>query len=532
MTRPAERPAPSVVAQLDALFAPWNRTDEPGLVVGVVQDGRLLYRRAFGMASLEHGVANTPATRMRIGSVSKHFTAVLALLLAEESRLDLDAPIRTYIPELEGPGGDPTTRQLLQHRGGSRCYLDLGFIGHGLNLPRRGWPLQTQVRQAGANFAPGTAMIYNNGGYHLVSLAIERVGGAPFERQLEDRLFSVVGMPETQSIPSDHDITPGLATCHLPLRGGRWRRGLVWTEELRGEGAMVSTVDDMLRWMAHLRASPGLRAQLTERPQYADGQVGDYALGLLVGRYRGLDIIHHPGSVSGGSSHMLQAPNDGLDIFIVANGARDALPPRLSERVVDIVLADRLEPHEAPTPAAAYAAWLGDWWSSDTGMVYSLADQDGALTLSTAKALVSGQLREMGEGRLLEPAGTVGRVELTLLDDTRLAIRFGASEAVYERLAPNAEDVAGFARVAVGRYFSPDADAYADVTVQGGTLNIRTSDGQGELVAQLVPLSPRVAYAKPASLLAPFRFTITLDPDADGFSLHTTRTRNLAFRRA
>lgn len=70
----------SVTEQLDALFAPWGRTDEPGLVVGVVKDGRLIYRRGFGMASLEHGVANTPTTRMRIGSISKHFTSLLALL--------------------------------------------------------------------------------------------------------------------------------------------------------------------------------------------------------------------------------------------------------------------------------------------------------------------------------------------------------------------------------------------------------------------------------------------------------------------
>ncbi|HEY1753609.1 MAG TPA: serine hydrolase, partial [Caulobacteraceae bacterium] len=69
-----QTPTQNVTEQLDALFAPWRRTDEPGLVVGVVKDGRLIYRRAFGMASLEHAVANTPATRMRIGSISKHFT--------------------------------------------------------------------------------------------------------------------------------------------------------------------------------------------------------------------------------------------------------------------------------------------------------------------------------------------------------------------------------------------------------------------------------------------------------------------------
>src|ERR1700679_3416902 len=124
-TAEAEAPAKSVTEQLDALFGPGNRADEPGLVVGGVKDGATIYRRGFGMASLETSVANTPKTRMRIGSTSNHFTCLLALLLAEEGKLDMDAPIRTYIPELTGPGGDPTVRQLVQHRGGSRCYLDL-----------------------------------------------------------------------------------------------------------------------------------------------------------------------------------------------------------------------------------------------------------------------------------------------------------------------------------------------------------------------------------------------------------------------
>jgi len=537
--RPIEAATKSVAEQLDALFAPWNRTDEPGLVVGVAKDGRVIYRRAFGMASLEHGAANTPKTRMRVGSITKHFTCLLALLLAEDGKLDLDAPIRAYIPELAGPGGDPTVRQLLQHRGGSRCYLDLGFIGHGLGLPPLGWPLKAQVRQQGRNFAPGEAMIYNNGGYDLVSIAIERVGEAPFEEQLKTRLFDVVGMPDTASVPSDHDITPGVATFHLPRRGGRWRRGMVWTDELRGAGAIVSTIDDMLRWMAHLRArdrfgSPATWAQLTERPTYADGRTGDYALGLLVGRYRGLDIVHHSGGVSGGSAQMLLLPNDGLDVFIMANGARDASPVRLAEQVVDIVLADRVAPETAKIAAEDYKPWLGDWWSPETGMVYSLIELEASLALETAKSGVGAPLQLAGDGRLIQPAGGLGEVEVTPGLGDELAIRFGPWSGPYERLTATAADVAAFAAAAVGTYFSHDADATASIEAEGEALAIRASDGLGEVTAPLIPLSASVAYSKPASLLAQFRTTISLDLEngrASGFRLCTGRTRGLEFRR-
>jgi CubicO group peptidase (beta-lactamase class C family) len=529
----------SVTAQLDALFARWNRTDEPGLVVGVAQNGRVIYRRAFGMASLEHGVANVPTTRMRVGSISKHFTCLLALLLAEDGKIDLDSPIRAYIPELAGPGGDPTVRQLLQHRGGSRCYLDLGFIGHGLSLPPLGWPLKAQVRQQGRNFAPGEGMIYNNGGYDLVSIALERIGGAPFEEQLKTRLFDVVGMPDTASVPSDHDITPGVATFHLPRRGDRWRRGMVWTDELRGAGAIISTVDDMLRWMAHLRArdrfgSPSTWTQLTERPTYAEGRVGVYALGLLLGRYRGLDILHHSGGVAGGSAQMLLLPNDGLDVFIMANGAREASPVRLAEQVVDIVLADRVGTEAPKLPAEDYQPWLGDWWSPETRMVYSLIEQEASLALETAKAGVGGLLRPGADGRLVEPAGGLGEVEVTLGDGEALTIRFGPWSASYERLSATAADEAAFRSAAVGTYFSHDADATATIKAEGEALTIRTSDGLGEVTAPLIPLSARAAYSRPASLLSQFRTTISLELEngrATGFQLCTARTRNLEFRR-
>ena len=115
---------PAIVDVLDALFEPWNRRKAPGLTVGVSLAGRVLYRRGFGMASLETAVANGPATRMRIGSTSKHFTCLLILLLAQDGMIDLDAPIGTYIPELQGEVARPTIRQRRKPTHASRS----GFV--------------------------------------------------------------------------------------------------------------------------------------------------------------------------------------------------------------------------------------------------------------------------------------------------------------------------------------------------------------------------------------------------------------------
>lgn len=533
-----EAPARTVAEQLDALFAPWSRTDEPGLSVGVAKDGEVIYRRGFGMASLETAAAITPKTRMRIGSTSKHFTCLLALLLAEEGKLDIDQPIRTYVPELTGPGGEPTLRQLMQHRGGSRCYLDIGFVGHGMAKPPRGRALEVQVRQTGRNFAPGTAMIYNNGGYHLVSIAIERVGGAPFEAQLKSRLFDVVGMPDTASIPSDHDITPGVATMHIPGENGGWRRGLFPSDEVRGEGAIVSTVDDMLRWMAHLRSRErfGVAASwaaLTEKPRFPDGAVGAYALGLIVDQYRGRPIVHHSGGVIGGTAQMLTFPEDGLDVIVLANGAKAANVVRLAEQVADIVLAGRLGPETAPIPADEFKAALGDYWSPDNRMIYSLLDEGGELKLGMAKSAVGVPVQRADGGRLVMPWGGIGEVSVKPLDGA-LEVRFGGETVRCKKLAPADGDQAALAAAATGRYLSDDADSVAEIDPDGDKLMLSLSDGLGRTRAPLIALSPRVAYSRPPGAMSVFRTTISLDVEggrATGFQLDTPRTRGLAFRR-
>src|SRR5476651_2357655 len=163
-SRSMARPEPDgLISAFDDVFSEFNRSDAPGLVVGISQYGKGLYRRGFGLACLELGVANTPSTRMRIASASKHFTCIAALLLAEEGKLDIDASIRSYVPELPILAGEPTLRQLMTHTGGYRCYLDLHMLGNGGAAMEKGRALNYQLQQHDVNFAPGERMMYCNG---------------------------------------------------------------------------------------------------------------------------------------------------------------------------------------------------------------------------------------------------------------------------------------------------------------------------------------------------------------------------------
>lgn len=489
------------------------------------------------MASLESGVAISPKTRMRIGSTSKHFAALLALLLQEEGKFDLDLPIRTFLPELVGPSGDPTARQLLRHRGGGRCYLDLQFIAHGMTPPPPGTSYETLCRQAGRNFPPGAAMIYNNGGYHLLSRALDRAGGAPYETQLKERLFDPVGMPDTISAPSDHDIIPGAATLHVPNpTGPGWRRGLFPTEDVRGEGAIVSTVDDMLRWAAHLRTrnrfgSPDTWSQLVELPREADGTTGRYALGLRHDLYRGLPTVHHAGGVIGGLSQMLTFPSHGLDVVILANGARAANPVELALKVADIILGEELGPALPSLTATGYEALVGNWWSPETGMIYGFGEQAGHFGLSICSLDIVAPLSRDADGALLCSSTGLGDIIIdpaTAEAPAGLSIRFAGVSERYVRLVQN--DAAMSDRW-LGRYRSADAGCDANIAWDSKRLLLSCQSPFGRAVSALTVLHQRAAISVSTMPGLPFSSALTLDDDGGGFWMNTSRTRHLRFER-
>jgi len=307
---------------------------------------------------------------------------------------------------------------------------------------------------------------------------------------------------------------------------------------VRGEGAIVSTVDDMLRWMAHLRTrdrfgSAETWAAMTTRPRYADGTLGAYGLGLMLDTYRGLRAVHHAGGVMGGSSQMLTLPDDGLDVIIIANGGRDANPVRLAEQVADTVLADRVGAETPTIPAEDFKPMLGDWWSPKTGMIYSLLDEKGVLKLGIAKALGGQPLVRAEDGRLVSPAGGIGEIALEPAGE-RLSIRFGGESANYERLTEDVADQAAFAAVAEGRYRSPDAGATATIEPRDDQLALNVSNGFGEVRSVLAAMGQTLALAKPRSSSPGFQAAISLileDGKPVGFHLNTPRTRNLEFRR-
>ncbi|MGN6830569.1 serine hydrolase domain-containing protein [Paucibacter sp. M5-1] len=519
MTSSDSSPSPTGLAAVDALLQPFNRSDAPGLVVGIARAGRTVYRRGVGLASIEQSVAMSPHTRVRIASTSKQFTCLAVLLLAEDGLLDIDDLVYRHLPELPllHPAG-PTLRQLMHHTGGWRT--DLAAVAQGLAiLPKADWskPLHEPNREL--NFEPGTRMIYSNTGYQLLARVIERLSGQRFEDFMRERIFTPLGMHDTESLTSDLEIRAGMAMQYQAqpaAAGGGLQRG-IYPGELRGSGSLVSTIDDMLCWLAHLRSpkktvgSAASWAQMIALPQLSTGMRLPYALGLMRHDYRGVEVIHHAGAVLGATSQMITVPAHQLDIMIMVNGAPIS-PVALGFQIIDALLGEALVAPPAPVPAAAHAALLGQrYHAASTGAVFGFEDAGGKLALNWMGSRGM-PLRQIGNEALLpcedsalnplgfaleELGGTTAPDILTLND--------GGHLLRCERLPDVAPISAALAPALAGRYRVPDLqiDAHVEIEGEGEALQIivRLQGRHGHSAYRLQPLSPDVLLAMPADAL-------------------------------
>ncbi|HSW12840.1 MAG TPA: serine hydrolase domain-containing protein [Solimonas sp.] len=534
--------------KLDALLQPWNRSDAPGLIIGVAHRGRAIYRRGFGLASVQQGQANTPLTRMRIGSTSKHFACLSALLLAEDGQLDIDAALRRYLPELDGISGEPTLRECMQHVSGLRDPNDLLLLMVNKswnNIPAPGHLLQLGRRLDSLNFPRGERMIYNNQGYHLLTRVIERISGMAYGDFLRERILSPMRMHDTALLPSDYTLLPGLADLHLK-DGDGWRRGLFPSEELLGEGGMVSTIDDMLTWLVHLRSpdktvgNASSWEQMLRKPRYSSGAEGDYCLGLVRECWRGIEIVHHAGGVIGGNSQMLTVPAHELDVIVLCN-RNDASSPVLANRIVETLLGEALEPVAAP---AARPDLLGRWYAPDSRRLIGLLETPTLGEATPALALsVHGQalgLVTERDGQWVMSCSAHGRIAVTLPTEEQPDSLQGSDNGhaeIWQRLPDSGPAVEALAEDLVGRYRETELGVEVAIVLIDGALHIDLLPVSGHSRLRLTPYTMDVCgfvHESNAFATYPLVGSLAIERREDrvtGLWLNSARTRNLRLER-
>lgn len=388
--------APVPAQRVDAVFAEWDRRDSPGCAATVVDDGKQVYRKGFGMASLELDVPIAPETVFYIASTSKQFAAASIALLAEQGRLALDDDVRKYVPELPDYGHTITVSHLVHHTSGLRDYLGLSSLAgrSAADSFPQALALRMIARQKATNYPPGSEYLYSNSNYFLLSLIVERVSGQSLREYADAHIFKPLGMARTQFYDDPERIVHGRTIGHTGNAKDGWK--LQRTNfALVGDGGLLTTVDDLVQWERNFldnrlgRGGPGLIRRLTRPGTLDDGKPIEYGFGLMMSRYRGLPTVSHGGSFLAYKADMLRFPEQRLGIFVLCN-ADAADPGRMSRAIADLYLADRFtepapaEPERRPPPAAAATGTVGPQQRERLAGRYYSEELDAFYTLAAA----------------------------------------------------------------------------------------------------------------------------------------------------
>jgi CubicO group peptidase (beta-lactamase class C family) len=295
------------------------------------------------MADLDHDGKITPTTVFHVGSMSKQFTAASVLMLAQEGKLSLDDQAIKYVPELPDFGVPITLRHLLHHTSGLRDQWELlGLAGwrYSLDLITDADVLAVLSRQKALNFPPGSKFLYSNTGYTLLAQVVKHVSGQSFRTFTSDRIFLPLGMSHSHFRDDHAEIVKDIAYGYAPHNGGF---GLsIPNFDTVGATSLLTTVEDLALWDENFYTArvggEALVNQLRERGSLNDGTQLDYAAGLEIGKYRGLNIVNHAGTDAGYQADLIRFPDQHFSVALLCNLA-SINPSALNRRIADIYLA-------------------------------------------------------------------------------------------------------------------------------------------------------------------------------------------------
>ena len=337
--------------EIDGLFSKWDKKDSPGAALGVVQNGKLIYSKGYGMADLENKVEISPDSKFLLPSTTKQFTAASIALLAIEGKLDLNDDIREYIPEIPDYGVKITIRHLTHHLSGLRDYLiimDLAgksFEEHFTNQDG----IDILSIQKSLNFYPGSRHLYSNSGYMLLAEIVSRVSGMTIREFAFNRIFKPLEMTNTFYNDNQHEKIEGKVISYKKANG-RTYESFDQKFEAHGDGNLITTIYDLYQWdknFYHKKVGGDHLIDLMHTNGLLNnGDTVQYAFGLNQGLYKGMKVVWHPGGMLGFESQYIRFPNHNLSIIILSN-IEGFNPLAMSLEIADVLLRESINKSEA-----------------------------------------------------------------------------------------------------------------------------------------------------------------------------------------
>lgn len=294
----------------------------PGVSVAVIRSRDTIVFAGFGLADIDAHRPATAATIYEIGSNTKQFTAAAIMRLADQHKLSIDDELSKYLPQIPLHGNRVTIHELLTHTSGIRSYTEV-------KAWRSHWAedltpdsIMGFVAKDTFDFAPGTRYKYDNSGYILLGMVIEKVSGQPYAKYLESQFFNPLGLTHTSYCPS-HTTDPEFAAGYSKKDDGVMPHEYLSLTQPYAAGSLCSTVGDFVEWQRDLAAgkvvSPESFTLMSTDASLINGQQIHYGFGLVPGETLGHKNFSHSGGIPGFTTMAYYFPADTLNVVVFSN---------------------------------------------------------------------------------------------------------------------------------------------------------------------------------------------------------------------
>ncbi|NCP18856.1 MAG: serine hydrolase [Erythrobacter sp.] len=340
-----------------------SKTDD-GTFMGAVlvaEGDDILLDKGYGMASLEWGIPNGGDVKYRIGSVTKQFTAAAIMLLEDQGKLTLDAPIATYLEDAPASWQTITVQNLLNHTSGIPNFTaEEDFLRFKMLPTTRDGIIET-FRDAPLDFTPGSEYSYSNSGYILLSAIIENVSGQTYADFVQANIFDPLGMSGS-GVADNTAIIARQASGYTPGEDGIGRAEYSNLDIPQGAGAIYSTPRDMLKWQRGLYGGKLLSPASLQT--LVTPALDGYALGVMVRKNDTGTVYFHSGGIEGFNSWLAYDPDREISVVVLGN-LNGRTPSEIGSALMDVAQGGELpvavDRQVAETDPATLAQYEGNY---------------------------------------------------------------------------------------------------------------------------------------------------------------------------
>lgn len=310
----------------------------PGGVFMVAKKGEIIYQNAFGKANLELEVPLTTDYVFQIGSMTKQFTAVAIMMLQQQGKLNTNDLLSKYIPDF--PAGDKITiHHLLTHTSGIKDFTKMKSIKDIAQKEMSPKMMVDFFKNEPVDFLPGEKFDYNNSGYVVLGYLLEIVSGMSYEDFIENNVFQKIGMMQS-NYTTDRQVILKRAYGYQKKETGYVNKTVINYSVPFASGAIMSTLNDMLKWQMALNNNTLLNKENTQKlfTHYSlnNGETINYGYGWHLRKIDNSDSREHGGSIFGYKSMGVYLPNE--DLYVVGFTNCDCISPtQLVQNIAKLV---------------------------------------------------------------------------------------------------------------------------------------------------------------------------------------------------